>query len=542
MSEARPRLAYLFSRYPVISHTFVDNEILGLEAAGWEVVIGSFNPPLEEFRHERLQNLKAPIIYPAPPEILRALERKAKKDGTWPSELVEDHDARFGDETNVGMRCRNALALAERLKAYGVDHIHIHFANRAAHSAVFVKALSGIPFSFTPQGQDFLIDVSPELLAELCRHAKFVIAPCEHARDLLQERCPDSLDKFVVNYNGIDPSGYPLAKPNPKNKTLKIASVGRLIEFKGFHHLISAIDLAKKEGVRVELDLLGDGPWRERLENQTKDLKLDDQIRFGGTVGLDEMKATFERVDAFVLASITDEKGAADMFPTVNTEAMFSSLPVVSSRLVGIPEQVIDGETGFLIDPGDEAGLAAALVRLATEEGLAAKLGAAGKQRALERFDRKVTLAKIGAEFSKTPRSETQPKPATKIVFYDWNLPGRIDQFCKERPDACWVAAGMVPKREIEAQAAAGNLNGVNWLPDGMVLEMEWRCCPEQRKQLTERRSEFKNVDAEDYFAAARRALWLTNAIAKRGGDAGQFRGAGEEENLVIELARFVSS
>ena len=543
----RPRLAYLFSRYPVVSHTFVDNEILGLEAAGWDVVIGSFNPPLDEFRHERLEGLKAPVIYPAPPEILRALERRAKETGVWPDALVVDHEAVFGGEVNVAMRCRNALSCAERLKAYGVDHVHIHFANRAAHSAVFVKALSGIPFSFTPQGQDFLIDVSPALLAELCREAKFVIAPCEHARKRLIERCPNSADKFTVNYNGIDPSGYPSAKPAPSEARLRIASVGRLIEFKGFHHLIAAIDLAKEEGVFVELELLGDGPWRERLEKQTKDLGLDDRIRFGGTVGLDEMKETFAKVDAFVLASITDEKGAADMFPTVNTEAMLCGLPIISSRLVGIPEQVIDGETGFLVDPGDEPGLAAALVKMAREDGLAARMGAAGHEHALQHFDRAVTLPKIGAEFQKTPRAQTKPAPPPVIAFYDWSQPGRIEQFRNERTmleeqgAAFWIAAGTAHKSDIAPLAAAGELQGLDWLPDGMALEMEWRSRPAKRAQLTAMRSEFEDAaDSEDYFVAARRALWITNTLQRRGGTK-LIYAAGPQELLTASLVHRLS-
>lgn len=539
-AEERPRLAYLFSRYPVLSHTFVDNEILGLEEAGWELVIGSFSTPLNEFRHERLQALKAPIVYPPPPGVLQAMERHARNVGTWPEELVADHEKRFGSDAKI--RCRNALAMAERLKAMNVDHIHLHFANKATHTAIFVSALSGIPWSFTPQGQDFLVDTKPEMLAEYCRQAKFVVAPCDYARERLAELCPDSADKMLTIYNGVDPSGYQIAKPNPKPETLRISCVGRLIEFKGIHHLIAAIDLAKQAGVRVELELGGDGPWRGRLKRQTNELGLEDRIQFLGTVSLDEMKAGFQRVDAFVLASITDKKGAADMFPTVITEAMFSGLPIVSSRLVGIPEQVEEGVTGFLTDPGDESALAEALIRLAREPGLAAKMGAAGRERALACFDRAVTRERLGVEFVKTARGRGRPAAPEFVRFFDWDQPGEIERFENERESiensggAIWVAAGMTRKADLDRLAAAGQLQGINWLPDGMVLEMEWRNSENERQLLTKKRSEFREIDGEEFFAAARRALWLANATSRIGKPENGYRG-----DLVGDLAELLS-
>ncbi|MFT5466045.1 MAG: glycosyltransferase involved in cell wall biosynthesis [Verrucomicrobiales bacterium] len=537
----KPRLAYLFSRYPVVSQTFVDNEILGLEEAGWEVVIGSFSTPKDEFRHPRLNALKAPVLYPPPPEVLKAMERHSKDVGTWPTDLIAEHEEIFGADSNIGIRCRNALGLAERLKALEVDHVHLHFANRATHTAIFLKALSGIPFSFTPQGQDFLVDTRQDMLAEYCREAKFVVAPCEYARDRLAELCPDSVDKFVVIYNGVDPSAYEIAKPAPKEDCLRISSVGRLIEFKGFHHLIPAIGIAKKAGVRVELELGGDGPWREQLEKQAKDLGLDDQIYFLGTISLDEMKSGFLCADAFVLASITDEKGAADMFPTVITEAMFSGLPIVSTRLVGIPEQVEEGITGLLTDQGDESALAEALIKLAREPGLAAKMGAAGRERALARFDRAVTREKIGVEFQNTPGSHKTHPQAELVRFYDWDEPGGIEKFRAELDSggAVWVAAGSIEKSELDRSAAAGEFEGVNWLADGMVLEMEWRSSEPERVLLTEMRSDFGDVDGEDYFKAARRAVWLATAIERRGG-ASKIEGAGDSEKLVARLIEAV--
>jgi len=520
-----PRLAYLFSRYPVVSHTFCDNEILGLEAAGWELVVGALYPPKNEFRHERLDHLRAPVLYPPPPEVLRVLESQARETGRWPAEMIARHQEQFGESTQPVVRCRNALLLAERLERFGVDHVHLHFANRATHTAIFLKALAGIPYSFTPQAADFLIDLeNPELLAEFCREAEFVVAPCDYAQEKLAELCPDSADKLVRIYNGIDPGGYTLAQPKPEKKTLRVVSVGRMIEFKGFHHLIAAVALAQKQGVWVELELMGDGPWRERLENQVDELLIRDRVTFRGTVGLDEMKAAFGTNDAFALACTASEDGAMDMFPTVITEAMLSGLPVVSSRVAGVPELVIGGDTGFLTEPGDEEALAEALVRLGSEPGLAAGQGAQGRKRAERIFARDVTLSQLAHQFEFVAQTR-KPAPASPrfVAFYDLSREKTRERFALEKTvieslgGSCWLSAGGVDPRELEKLGPL--LQGVDWLPDGMVLEMEWRSRKSQRQQLESLRTELStSVDGETFLEASRRAVWWSEALARRGG------------------------
>ena len=92
----------------------------------------------------------------------------------------------------------------------GVDHVHVHFANRAAHTAIFLKEISGIPFSVTAHGQDFMKDLgSDDLLREICAAAEFVAAETDYSRDLLRQRCPDSAAKIHRVYNGIDLERFP---------------------------------------------------------------------------------------------------------------------------------------------------------------------------------------------------------------------------------------------------------------------------------------------------------------------------------------------
>ncbi len=204
------RLGYLYSRYPVISQTFCDAEMLELEQRGIELVIGAVYPPLTSLRHEYICRLSSPIHYAPPQEILKISEREAKATQKWPRDLVERHDNIYGPVAKAEQRARNALHFAEFFERSGVDHVHVHFANRAAHTALFLKEISGIPFSITAHGQDFMKDLgSDELLREICAAAEFVAAETDYSRDLLRKRCPNSAATIHRVYNGIDLERFP---------------------------------------------------------------------------------------------------------------------------------------------------------------------------------------------------------------------------------------------------------------------------------------------------------------------------------------------
>src|SRR5437870_13417443 len=103
------RLGYIYSRYPVISRTFCDAEMLALERLGLELEIGSVYPPLPSLRHEHVSCLRAPIHYAPPQEILRLSEKNAKIAGRWPRDLGEQHERKYRPGVKAEQRGRNAL-------------------------------------------------------------------------------------------------------------------------------------------------------------------------------------------------------------------------------------------------------------------------------------------------------------------------------------------------------------------------------------------------------------------------------------------------
>src|SRR6059058_1080842 len=381
------RLGYLYSRYPVISQTFCDAEMLALERRGIELVIGSVYPPLTSLRHEHISSLRAPIHYAPPQEILRVSEKNAKIAGRRPRNLVERHDERYGPVVKAGQRARNALYFAEYFARNGVDHVHVHFANRAAHTALFLKEISGIPFSVTAHGQDFMKDLgSDDLLREICAAAEFVAAETDYSRRLLGERCPGSAAKIHRVYNGIDLERFPTPVSATVNAVPRIVSVGRLIAFKGFDHLIDACGELARRGFDFVCDIVGDGPLHDTLQAKIESLNLSSRISLLGSLSQRAVLEKLQAADIFALASAIDAQGASDVFPTVILEAMASARPVVSTRLAGIPELVMGGQTGVLVSPEDTFALTQALEQLLRDTELRLRYGRAGRARIEQHF------------------------------------------------------------------------------------------------------------------------------------------------------------
>src|SRR6476620_10844079 len=393
------RLGYLYSRYPVISQTFCDAEMLVLERCGVDLEIGSVYPPLTSLRHEHIARLRASIQYAPPQKILKVWEKNAKTGrttGKWPRELIERHEQKYGPGVKAEQRARNALFFAEFFSRNGVDHVHVHFANRAAHTALFLKEISGIPFSVTAHGQDFMKDLgSDDLLREICAAAEFVAAETDFSRDLLRQRCPDSAAKIHRVYNGIDLERFPVPRSCSGNRIPRIVSVGRLVAFKGFDDLIDACAELARRRIDFVCDIIGDGPLREMLQAKIDQLDLSSLVNLLGSLSQDAVLEKLQAADIFALASTTDAQGATDVFPTVILEAMASARPVVSTRLAGIPELVVDGQTGILAPPGDSNALAHALEQLLRDPQLRLRFGHAGRARIEQHFRIEQTVAPL---------------------------------------------------------------------------------------------------------------------------------------------------
>jgi glycosyltransferase involved in cell wall biosynthesis len=508
--------------------------MLALEQLGFKLEIGSVYPPLTSLRHEQIARLRAPIHYAPPQEILKISEKNAKTAGKWPRELVEQHERKYGPSAKAEQRARNALYFAEHFKRCGVDHLHVHFANRAAHTAIFLKEISRIPFSMTAHGQDFMKDLgNDDLLREICAAAEFVAAETDYSRDLLRQRCPDSAAKIHRVYNGIDLTRFPAPYYEMSgNKVSRIISVGRLIAFKGFEYLIEACAELAHQDRDFTCEIIGDGLLRGDLEARIQKLNLSERVHLLGSLSQGAVLEKLRSADIFALAAVTDSQGASDVFPTVIIEAMAAARPVVSTQLAGIPESVVHGETGLLVPPGDTMALTEALSRLMEDDKLRLNYGRAGRAHIEQHFRIEHTVAPLIELLKKTPGAvmksvecrASQSEAATVIAYLIDHWPDRDLPFLEREleemrrrnapivPIVCELNSSARYTRAMQEMAPS-----LEFLPDATVIEGEWRANQALAQKLEEDRAQQSaRAPSVVFLRQARFALVLSQLLRQK--------------------------
>jgi glycosyltransferase involved in cell wall biosynthesis len=208
-----------------------------------------------------------------------------------------------------------------------------------------------------------------------------------------------------VLYHGTD-----LQRFSPDRSAVeprRILSVGRLVPKKGFPDLVRALALLRARGVPIRTDIYGGGPLREELEALGRQLGLDGELAFHGARLQDEIVAAYRRAAVFALAPVVTDDGDRDGIPNVLVEAMASGVPVVATRISGIPELITDGVDGLLVPDHDPAALAEAVERVLRDPELADRLGQAGRRRVAPHFDLARNTRRLRALFEGIAREDT---------------------------------------------------------------------------------------------------------------------------------------
>lgn len=396
------RVAYLASRFPKLTETFVLYEMMALEGAGARVEIFALQQEPSGPRHPeaRVYERRAHFAPFLSRELILAnlslLARSprtylgvwwAALSGTWRSPKF------FLGALVWYPKC---VAFARRMAELGIEHIHAHFAHHPALAAFVVHRLTGIPYSFTAHGSDLHVDRT--MLPQKVGDAAFVVAVSEYNRDLIVEECgEDVADRVVVIHCGTDPEVFAVDETPEDVATtngagsdggpFRMVCVASLEEVKGHRHLIEACRLLAERGVDFRCDLAGSGSLRARLERQVAEARLGDRVVLHGPVPRPEVRRLLRRADVAVLPSVPTPSGRREGIPVALMEAMMSGLPVVASGVSGIPELVRDGETGLLVPPGDPWSLADRLEELARSPGTRALLGEEGRAVVERDFD-----------------------------------------------------------------------------------------------------------------------------------------------------------
>ena len=408
-APVRGTIAVVLKGYPRLSETFIAQELHALEQRGFALALYSLREPSDPAIHPLHASIRAPVRYL--PEYLhrqtlrvlrgwrsaRQLSGYGAAVAAWLRDLSRDRSRsrvrRFGQ----------ALVLAAELPA-DIAHVHAHFLHTPASVARYAAILRGLPWSVSAHAKDIWTTPDWEKREKLATST--FVATCtecnaDHLRSLVAP------DRVELVYHGIDSRRFP-APPavvlsshdgrDPQHP-VRLLCVGRAVEKKGLDDLLAALALLDRD-VSWRLVHIGDGPRLADLQRQARERGLDARIAWLGARAHDDVLAAYRDADIFVLPCRVATDGDRDGLPNVLLEAQSQRVACLSTRVSGIPELIVDGETGLLVPPGAPRALADALARLIGDPGLRAALGAAGYARTIAHFSLEAGAARLAARFA----------------------------------------------------------------------------------------------------------------------------------------------
>ena len=377
------QFAYLFERFPSFGQTFCYREVAELARQGITPSIFSVRNPKDEPPQDWDARIAKRVHYlPEERELLDDV-RQASKNRKLTPEIVAALDE-WGRRTDF-LRLYQAVYVGLRLQEMGIGHVHAHFMGMAARTAFWIHKFFPLTFSFTAHANDIFAPRNFEVgLDKLVDTARVIVTVSDYAKKFLQERFPERANRIRRIYNGLNLAEF--GRADFSSAPPLILAVGRLIAKKGFADLIGACGLIAERGKSFQCEIIGEGPLENELRGQIERLNLQNRVVLPGAKQQREVRQRLAAANVFVLPSVIDPEGGMDNLPTVIMEAMATGLPVVSTKIGGIPEMVVENETGFLLRPGDAVALADAIEKVINNLSLAQKLGQAGCERAQELF------------------------------------------------------------------------------------------------------------------------------------------------------------
>ncbi|KAB2888498.1 MAG: glycosyltransferase family 4 protein [Desulfobulbaceae bacterium] len=394
MTAGGPVMGMVLKGYPRISETFISNEIRLLEEQGINVHIFSMRNPRENFTHKSVEAIRAPVTY-LPELFWINLHRFL-----WPNlRTALDHPGGYGRALALACRRfrrnRNPLTfkhlfqgayLVHHARGRNIVHLHAHFAHSPTSVAMFAATICGLPFSFTAHAKDIYTS-DRQQLAQKIALARFVVTCTRYNKTYLEGLTGDKRPVHCV-YHGIDLELFfahsVVRTPAPPYTILTIA---RLVEKKGIGDILEAMAVLAGDGFPFRYVLIGDGDDREMIVEKIRALGLEKQVEMTGTLTHEQVLQHFRQADCFVLGCRIAKSGDRDGIPNVLAESMAIGVPVIGTRVSGIPELVEHERTGLLVDAAQPVELAAALRRIVTDIELRQQIIPAAREKVTEVFD-----------------------------------------------------------------------------------------------------------------------------------------------------------
>ncbi len=404
------RVAYLLSRFPQLTETFILREMLLLCDLGLDIQVFSMLPPHSGPVHRQVQQMMPYVhyspfllsgrlilaqlhyVFHSPVKYVSAFARAVWQTYREPLVLLR-----------VLLLFPKSVYFARQLQALEVDHIHAHFVWINGIAARIASDLTGITFSLHPHAFDLFMRDQENVRRQL-ELADRVVTVSQYHRSYIARLCPrwSPAEIMVVHY-GLDPTEFEPCQSPPEDSTLRLVSVGRLEEKKGFEYLIEACALLADKGYSFRCSIIGKGSLRDQLQARIERHHLQNRVLLLGARDQVAVQDLYRHSDIFVLPCVIASSGDRDGMPNVLLEAMALQLPVVTTSVTGIPELVHDGRNGFLVPERNAQALADGIERLINDPALRLTFGKRGRETVLAGFDIHQTAAQLARILQETP-------------------------------------------------------------------------------------------------------------------------------------------
>lgn len=398
------KIGYIVRKFPVLSQTFILNEMLELEAQGVDLHIFSIEKSNTPRYHKNLHKLRATVTYL--PDLLEwktLLNHRKKIARLFPQGFrkalgytIKQCNASFG------FRLLQACSLAYTAQKMGITHFHAHFATRATTVAFLTSMIMNIPYSLTAHAVDIFSDrVSPKALQKKLSSAAFVITVSEYNKRFLSQNFATPHTTIHRVYNGIDLSLFN-PKPNSSSDPFTFLCVARLVEKKGHDTLLEACRILKERHVPFQCKLIGAGPLQKEIEKKIDQGKLHDMVQLLGPQTQEEVLRHFHESHCYVLTCKTGSNGDQDGLPVAMVEALACGIPVITTPMTGNPEVIRNEYNGLLVPFEEPSAVAAAMEKMVRQRSFYDALCKNTRESVEQQFDIRQTTAQLSQYFCST--------------------------------------------------------------------------------------------------------------------------------------------
>lgn len=408
--ENKLKVAYVLHRFPHLTETFIMREMYWLREEGVEVNIFSLLPSKHVIVHEQAKELLPNTRYSALlswPVIKAQSHFLRHSPGRYLRALVKTIWQTYREPKVMLLALAlfpKSIYFVQQMEALEIEHVHAHFVWLEGIVAGIAADLLDITFSIHPHAFGLFGRNQRDARCEL-ENASWVVTVSTYHRDYIATLCPRiSPDDIEIVHYGIDTEYFRPTTKQPNGDPVRILSVGRLVEKKGYEYLIDACALLADRGLVFQCQIVGAGPRREALQARIDQYGLQERVILLGALEQDPLLDLYQMSDIFALACTVARNGDQDGMPNVLIEAMACEVPVVTTPVTGIPDLVHDGVTGLLAKERDVSGLADALERLIVDKDLRQQLGKQARQTILKEFQIQHTAAKMTTIFRRVSK------------------------------------------------------------------------------------------------------------------------------------------